>query len=127
MSRSVGIVEKVVFVVYEQVVSLLLRKTDTHYVYTYYTFFYQNSVIFYKLCGALETPSAGGVKYFITFIDDYSHKMYVYFLKNKMDIKSVFQKFKEEVENELEKKTKIVRSDRKEYCNKEFSNFLIAA
>ncbi|KAJ8737188.1 hypothetical protein PYW07_000459 [Mythimna separata] len=43
------------------------------------------------LCGPIETPSAGGGKYFITFIDDYSCKVYVYFLKRKMDIKSVFK------------------------------------
>lgn len=85
-------------------------------------------IVHTDLCGPMETPSAGGAKYFITFIDDYSRKVYVYFLKNKMDIKSVFQKFKEEVENELERKIKIVRSDNgKEYCNNEFSVFLAAS
>ncbi|KAJ8717783.1 hypothetical protein PYW07_005713 [Mythimna separata] len=85
-------------------------------------------IIHTDLCGPMETPSAGGGKYFITFIDDYSRKVYVYFLKNKMDIKSVFEKFKIEVENQLEKKIKILRSDNgKEYCNKELSNFLAAS
>lgn len=82
-------------------------------------------IIHTDLCGPMETVSAGGGKYFITFVDDFSRKVYVYFLKNKMDIKSVFIKFKEEVENELEKKIKILRSDNgKEYCNKEFLDFL---
>ena len=85
-------------------------------------------IIHTDLCGPMETLSAGRGKYFITFIDDYSRKVYVYFLKNKMDIKSVFEKFKIEVENELEKKIKILRSDNgKEYCNKELSNFLAAS
>lgn len=85
-------------------------------------------IVHTDLCGPMETPSAGGAKYFITFIDDYSRKVYVYFLKNKVDIKSVFQKFKEEVENELEMRIKTVRSDNgKEYCNKAFSDFLAAS
>lgn len=85
-------------------------------------------IIHTDLCGPMETLSAGGGKYFITFIDDYSRKVYVYFLKNKLDIKSVFEKFKVEVENELGKKIKILRSDNgKEFCNKELSNFLAAS
>lgn len=44
------------------------------------------------------------------------------YLKNKMDIKSVFLKYKREVENELEKKIKISRSvNGKEFCNRDFS------
>lgn len=82
-------------------------------------------IIHSDLCGPMETPSAGGAKYFITFIDDYSRTVYVYFLKNKMDMKSVFERFKNEVENELEKRIKILRTDNgKEYCNKVFLKFL---
>lgn len=85
-------------------------------------------IIHTDLCGPMETPSAGGGKYFITFTDDFSRKVHVYFLKNKMDIKSVFKKFKEEVENELERKIKTLRSDNgKEFCNKDFSDFLAAS
>lgn len=85
-------------------------------------------IVHTDLCGPMETPSAGGGIYFITFIDDYSRKVYVYFLRNKMDIISVFIKFKEEVENETEKKINILRSDNgKEYCNKDFSDFLAAS
>lgn len=85
-------------------------------------------IIHTDLCGPMETSSVGGGKYFITFIDDYSRKVYVYFLKNKLDITSVFKKFKDEVENELERKIKILRSDNgKEYCNNDFSDFLAAS
>lgn len=85
-------------------------------------------IIHTDLCGPMETPSVAGARYFVTFIDDYSRKVYVYFLKNKMDIKSVFARFKSEVENELEMKIKMLRSDnRKEYCNKDFSDFLAAS
>ncbi|KAL0858839.1 hypothetical protein ABMA27_011295 [Loxostege sticticalis] len=60
-------------------------------------------------------------KYFITFVDDFSRKVYVYFLKNKLDIKSVFERFKNEVENETDRRIKILRTDNgKEYCNNMF-------
>ena len=36
--------------------------------------------------------SIGGARYYITFIDDFSRKIWVYFLKQKSE---VFQKFKE--------------------------------
>lgn len=82
-------------------------------------------IVHSDVCGPMETPSRGGAKYFITFIDDKSRKVYVYFLKNKMDIKSVFAKYKNEVENQLDKKIKILRTDNgTEYMNKDVSKFL---
>ncbi|KAJ0179561.1 hypothetical protein K1T71_005273 [Dendrolimus kikuchii] len=82
-------------------------------------------IIHSDLCGPMETPSFGGVRYFITFIDDYSRKVFVYFLKNKLDVKSIFENFKNQFENELTRKIKIVRTDNgKEYCNKIFLKFL---
>ena len=35
------------------------------------------------LCGPMETTSIGGSKYFLTFIDDYSRNIFVYFLTSK--------------------------------------------
>lgn len=82
-------------------------------------------IIHSDLCGAMETVSLGGARYFITFIDDYTRKVYVYFLKNKLDITSTFKKFKAQVENELGKRIKILRTDGgKEYCNKILCDFL---
>lgn len=85
----------------------------------------QLEVIHSDLCGPMECNSLGGAKYFITFIDDYSRKVYVYFLKNKLDVTKVFHDFKCEVENELGKRIKIIRTDNgTEYCNKDFSKYL---
>ena len=53
-----------------------------------------------------------GKKYFITFIDDYSRYMYVYFLHNKYEALDAFKVFKAEVENQCGKQIQIVRSDR---------------
>jgi hypothetical protein len=48
----------------------------------------------------MQTQSIGGAKYFITFVDDFSRKFWVYFLKYKSDVFETFKKFKAMVENE---------------------------
>jgi len=35
------------------------------------------------ICGPLESPSFSNAFYFLTFIDDFTHKSWVYFLKYK--------------------------------------------
>lgn len=78
------------------------------------------------LCGPMETTSMGGARYFITFIDDYSRKVNVYFLKNKTNIKEVFEIYKNEMENQFGKKIKILRTDNGlEYLNNTFKKYLL--
>jgi hypothetical protein len=48
----------------------------------------------------MQTPSISGRLYFLTFIDDFSRKVWVYFLKYKSDVFVVFKEFKEKVEKE---------------------------
>jgi hypothetical protein len=48
-------------------------------------------IVHRDLCGPMQTPSLGGSIYFLTFIDDYSRKTWVYFLKHKSE---TFDKFK---------------------------------
>lgn len=48
----------------------------------------------YSVCGPMETKSIGGSKYFLTFIDDYSRKVFVYFLEEKILVKESFVDFK---------------------------------
>ena len=40
-------------------------------------------IIHTDICGPFDTPSFGGEKYFITFIDDFSRYGYVYLLNEK--------------------------------------------
>ncbi|GBP48459.1 Retrovirus-related Pol polyprotein from transposon TNT 1-94 [Eumeta japonica] len=76
----------------------------------------------------METQSLGGAKYFLTFLDDYSKKVFVYILNNKTEVLSKFKEFKTEVENQSECKLKCIRTDNGlEYVNKPFSDFLISA
>ena len=51
-------------------------------------------------------------EYFITFIDDPSHYGYVYLMHEKSQAIDIFEMFITEVERQLDKKIKIVRSDR---------------
>ncbi|GJR75333.1 retrovirus-related pol polyprotein from transposon TNT 1-94 [Tanacetum coccineum] len=57
-------------------------------------------------------PIKGGNKYFITFIDDCTKYCYVYLLKSKDETIDKFVLYKTEVENQLGRKIKVVRSDR---------------
>ncbi|RVW26309.1 Retrovirus-related Pol polyprotein from transposon TNT 1-94 [Vitis vinifera] len=69
-------------------------------------------LIHIDICGPFPTPSWNGQQYFITFIDDYSRYGYLYLIHEKSQSLDVFKNFKAEVENQLSKKIKAVRSDR---------------
>jgi gag-polypeptide of LTR copia-type/Integrase core domain/GAG-pre-integrase domain len=76
------------------------------------------------LCGPMETPSFGGSKYFLLFIDDFSRMSWVYFLQNKSETFNCFTKFKAYVEKQTGEKLKKLRSDRGgEYMSAEFKTF----
>lgn len=76
------------------------------------------------ICGPIEPHSFGGNKYFISFIDDFSRKVWVYFLKEKSAALTVFKQFKSLVENERKCKIVTIRSDRGgEYTSNSFQEF----
>ena len=54
----------------------------------------------------------GGKRYFMTLIDDATRFYYVYLLKSKDETLDYFKIYKAEVENQLERKIKRLRSDR---------------
>ena len=77
------------------------------------------------VCGPMSTSARDGYKYFITFIDDYSRYGYIYLMKNKSESFDKFKEFKNEVENQLNKKIKALRTDRGgEYLSNDFGAFL---
>ena len=69
-------------------------------------------IIHTDICGPFSTPCFNGQKYFISFIDDYSRFMYLYLIYDKAEALDAFKTYKTEVENQHEKKIKILRSDR---------------
>ena len=64
------------------------------------------------VCDLKFIQTRGGNKYFITFIDDSIKYCYVYLLKSKDEALEKFVLYKNEVENQLNKKIKVIRSDR---------------
>ena len=80
------------------------------------------------VCGPLSLTARGGFQYFITFTDDLSRYGYVYLMKNKSESFEkfkIFKKKKNEVQNQLGKNIKTLRSDRGgEYLSQEFQDHL---
>ncbi|GKA69082.1 retrovirus-related pol polyprotein from transposon TNT 1-94 [Tanacetum coccineum] len=64
------------------------------------------------ICDLKSLPTKGGNKYFIMFINDCTKYCYAYLLKSKDEAIDKFVLYKNEVENQLGKKIKVVRSDR---------------
>ncbi|CAL5350460.1 unnamed protein product [Camellia sinensis] len=82
------------------------------------------SRVYSDVCGPIEVESLGGRKYFLTFIDDASRKVWVYVLKTKAEVFQHFQTFHAMVERETEKKLKCLRTDNGgEYTSKEFKAY----
>ncbi|CAL2263011.1 unnamed protein product [Prunus armeniaca] len=69
-------------------------------------------IIHTDICGPFLVETLEGHRYFITFIDDFSRFCYLYLIQTKSSAFEVFKIFKTEVENQLELKIKVLRSDR---------------
>jgi transposase InsO family protein len=83
-------------------------------------------VVHSDVCGPFDENSLGGNRYFVTFVDEYSRKMWIYLLKAKDEVFDVFKNFKVLVENQSGKKLKILRTDGGgEYTSKNFELFCV--
>jgi hypothetical protein len=81
-------------------------------------------VVYTDVCGPFDTLSLGGSKYFVSFIDEFSRMMWIHLMKSKDEVLQKFKIFKLEVENQSNKKIKILRSDGGgEYTSLEFKSF----
>ena len=77
------------------------------------------------VCGRMSTQAKGGYEYVITFMDDYSRYGYVYLMKRKSETFEIFNEFRAEVENQLGKRIKVIRSNRGgEYLLGDFKDYL---
>jgi hypothetical protein len=63
------------------------------------------------VCGPMSRKSLSGCEYYLTFIDDYSRKTWIYFLKATSEVFARFQEFRALVENQSGKRIKVLRSD----------------
>ena len=78
-------------------------------------------IIHSNVCGPMSSSSLRGYAYYVYFIDDFSRKTWVYFMKNKDEVFIKFKEFKALIENNTEKKIKTFRSDNGgEFTSNEF-------
>jgi hypothetical protein len=77
--------------------------------------------------GPIHVPSLGKSVYYVSFIYDFSRNTWIYFLRKKYEVFDQFKDFKALVENQTEKKIKLLRTDNggeffgnefEELCNK---------
>jgi len=76
--------------------------------------------------GPAPVASMGGARYYVTFIDDSTRKVWIYFLKHKSDVFETFKVWRSLVENKTGLKLKCLRVDNggeyesqgfKQYCS----------
>lgn len=73
----------------------------------------------------VEDLSIGKAKYFVTFLDDHSRKIFVYFLKQRDEVPDVVIKFINFVEKQTGRKLKMLRTDNgREYLNSKLRSAL---
>jgi hypothetical protein len=69
--------------------------------------------------GFVTVPSLGGSLYYVSFIDIFSRKTWIYFPTKKSEFFEKFKEFKSLVENQIDKKIKVLRTNNGgEFCEK---------
>lgn len=82
-------------------------------------------IIHSDLCGPLPITSAGGNRYILTFIDDYSRYTVIKLLKRKNEVMDAVKDYINCMKTYFERDIKILRTDNgREYINRELQSFL---
>ncbi|KAG8474177.1 hypothetical protein CXB51_033819 [Gossypium anomalum] len=83
----------------------------------------ENGMVELNKRGLLDgVPSRGGANYMLTFIDEFSRKVWAFFLKQKSDVFSAFKSWKIMIEKQTRKQIKYLRTDNGlEFCSDEFN------
>ena len=77
--------------------------------------------VYTNIWGPTKTASIRGNYYFVTFIDDYSRRCWVYTMKHKGEGLKLFVEWKKNLEKSTRRKIKVLRSDnRSEYKSDPF-------
>jgi hypothetical protein len=78
--------------------------------------------------GPVSVPSLGKSMYYVSFIDDFSRNTWIYFLRKKFEVFDKFKEFKALVENQTEKRIKVLRIDNGgEFCGMNLNNSVRSA
>lgn len=72
----------------------------------------------------MSNVSHGEAIFFVTFIDDYSRKAFIFLLKQKSEVFNKFKEFKALIENETNTKIFTILTDNGgDYCSTIFKNY----
>ncbi|KAL2251361.1 UNVERIFIED_CONTAM: Retrovirus-related Pol polyprotein from transposon TNT 1-94 [Sesamum indicum] len=72
--------------------------------------------------GPSNVPTHGGNRYFLSIMDNFSRKVFVFLMKHKSEVFEKFEKWRVLVENQTGKMLKSLRTDNGlEFCNQSFS------
>jgi hypothetical protein len=83
-------------------------------------------LVHHDLCGMLSSPSFSEWNYLLTFIDDFSRQIWVYFLKFKSEVFDKKNSYKALVEKQSQHELQRLRIDNGgEYVNNKFTSYFI--
>ena len=68
-------------------------------------------IVHYDIWGLAKTMSMSACRYYVTFIDDHTRKVWVYFIKEKNEVFTHFQNFKAMAKKQTCLQLKCIRSD----------------
>lgn len=76
------------------------------------------------VCGYFEECTFDGYRYYVTFIDDYTHFTVIYLLRHKNEVLKCFKQYEAMASAHFDKKISCLRTDNgTEYYNTEFIDF----
>ena len=82
-------------------------------------------LIHFDVFGPVKQASIGGMRYMVTFIDDFSRYLWVFFMEEKYETLSKFKEFKNTTKAEIGKRVRYLCTNNEgEYTSYGFSNFL---
>ena len=68
-------------------------------------------ILHLDVCGPMSSSSLSGYVYYVSFINDFSRKTWIYFLKGKSEVFSKFKQYKSLDESQTDRKIKNLRSN----------------
>ena len=76
------------------------------------------------VCGPFKINSTGGARYFVTFVDDFSRKLWIFFISQKSQVLEKFRHFVQLMRTSTGKTIQSLRTDNGgEYTSKAFIDF----
>lgn len=69
------------------------------------------AVLYADVCGPFQTDSLGGNKHFVSLIDAFTRRMWIYLIKRKNEVFEICKRLKAMAEKQSGENIKILRTD----------------